>query len=99
MDGGNAALHGCADGGTVDRVFWLWVMQCCQGVFNMCWHRDVNAVFVTIPFQFHATVWSTLPVFRDGAIFLESVDWAFSVLFVGVFDTKVVNTWAKPHRF
>ena len=62
-----------------------------KGLGNVIRHGDVNVATKVIPGDGEAKVGGTGPVNGDGVAGAERVDEVLRVLFINVFDAKVVN--------
>lgn len=81
----------CPFGGSM-----LWagrggVMKFFKSRCDVLWHGNVDVAVVVVPCEVQATVYRAVPVDADFVFRLEGVDEVMDVLFIGVFDTEIVN--------
>ena len=72
-------------------LFWDVVFDFLEGLFNLPLHADSDGAFCVVPFEVHSYVLFGFPINIERVFGTDTGGEMINVLFVGVFDTKVVD--------
>ena len=78
-------------GGSVVRLFWDLVFEFLEGLCNVPIHADGYGAFVVVPFEVHPDVLFGFTIDFEWVFYTDTGYEVINVLFVYVFDTKVVD--------
>ena len=72
-------------------LFWDVVSEFFEGLLNVLLHTDSDGAFCVVPFEMHTYVLFGFPINFERVFATDTGDQMINIVFVCVFDTKVVN--------